>query len=65
MVQLFYTTNISVDLTYHEIVRAKVGTGGINAVWFAILPKPIGAILPSNKTFYWDKSWFCFCGFRY
>ena len=48
MVQLFYTTN------------AKVGTVGINADRFAILPKPIGAILPSNKTSYWDKSWFCF-----
>ena len=29
MVYLFYTTYISVDLAYHEIVRAKVGKGGI------------------------------------
>ena len=29
MVKLFYTTYISVDLTNHEIVRAKVGKGGI------------------------------------
>ena len=29
MVYLFYTTNISVDLAYHEIFRAKVGKGGI------------------------------------
>ena len=25
-----YTTHISVDLAYHEIVHAKVGKGGIN-----------------------------------
>ena len=30
MVQLFYTTYISVDLAHHEIFRAKVGKGGIN-----------------------------------
>ena len=29
MVQLFYTTYISVDLAHHEIFNAKVGTGGI------------------------------------
>ena len=29
MVQLFYTTYISVDLAYHEIFRAHVGKGGI------------------------------------
>ena len=28
MVQLFYTTYISVDLAHHEIFRAKVGKGG-------------------------------------
>ena len=28
---LFYTTNISVDLANHKIVRAKVGKGGINS----------------------------------
>ena len=27
---LFNTNNISVDLTHHEIVCAKVGKGGIN-----------------------------------
>ena len=32
MVYLFYTTYISVDLAHHEIIRAKVGKGGIN-VW--------------------------------
>ena len=31
MVSLFYTTYISVDLAHHEIFRAKVGKGGINA----------------------------------
>ena len=30
MVQLSYTTYISVDLAHHEIFRAKVGKGGIN-----------------------------------
>ena len=29
MVQLFYTTYISLDLANHEIFRAKVGKGGI------------------------------------
>ena len=29
MVWLFYTTNISVDVAYHEIVHAKVGKDGI------------------------------------
>ena len=29
MVELFYTTYISVDLAHHEIFRAKVGKGGI------------------------------------
>ena len=29
MVQLFYTTYISVDNVHHEIFRAKVGKGGI------------------------------------
>ena len=29
MVQLFYTTYISVDLAHHEIFCAKVGQGGI------------------------------------
>ena len=28
MVYLFYTTYISVDLTHHEIFRAKVGKSG-------------------------------------
>ena len=28
MVQLFYTTNISVDLGHDEVFRAKVGKGG-------------------------------------
>ena len=32
MVLLFYTTYISVDFTHHEILRAKVGKGGIIAV---------------------------------
>ena len=31
IVLLFYTTYTSVDLAYHEIVRAKVAKGGINA----------------------------------
>ena len=31
MVQLFYTTYISVDLALHEIFHAKVGKGGIKA----------------------------------
>ena len=26
-----YTTHISVDLAYHEIVRAKIGIGGIKS----------------------------------
>ena len=30
MVYLFFTTCISVYLAHHEIVRAKVGKGGIN-----------------------------------
>ena len=30
MVLLFYTTYNSVYLAHHEIVRAKVGKGGIN-----------------------------------
>ena len=29
MVELFYTTYISIDLANHEIFRAKVGKGGI------------------------------------
>ena len=29
MVQLFYTTYISVDIAHHEIFHAKVGKGGI------------------------------------
>ena len=29
MVELFYTTHISVDLAYHGIFHAKVGKGGI------------------------------------
>ena len=32
MALLFYTTYISVDFTHHEILRAKVGKGGIIAV---------------------------------
>ena len=32
LVYIFYTTYISVDLSYHEIVRAKVGKGGIKMV---------------------------------
>ena len=31
MVLLFYTTYISVYLAHHEIVRAKVGKGGITS----------------------------------
>ena len=31
MVLLSYTTYISVDIVHHEIFRAKVGKGGINA----------------------------------
>ena len=30
MVQLFYTTYISVDLAHHKIFRAEVGKGGIH-----------------------------------
>ena len=30
MVELFYTTYISVDLAHHELFRAKVCTGGLN-----------------------------------
>ena len=29
MVQLFYTTSISVDLAHHKIFHAKDGKGGI------------------------------------
>ena len=29
MVQLFYTTYISVDLAHYEIFHAKVGKGGL------------------------------------
>ena len=32
MVQLFYTTYISVDHAHHEIFCAKVGKGDINKV---------------------------------
>ena len=32
MVQLFYTTYISVDLATHKICFAKVGKGGIRIV---------------------------------
>ena len=39
MVQLFHTTYISVDLAHHEILRAKVGKGGIIHVTTA--PKEI------------------------
>ena len=31
MVQLFYTTYISVDLSHHEIFCAKFGNGGISS----------------------------------
>ena len=31
MVQLFYTTYISVELAHHEIVRADIGKSGIKA----------------------------------
>ena len=31
MVELFSITYISVELAHHEIFRAKVGKGGINA----------------------------------
>ena len=31
MVQLFYTTYISVDLAHHEMLRAHVGKGDISA----------------------------------
>ena len=34
---IFYTTYISVDLAHHDILRAKVGKGGIN---FFIPPLP-------------------------
>ena len=30
MVQLLYTNYINVDLAHHELLRAKVGKGGIN-----------------------------------
>ena len=29
MVELFYTTYISVDIVHHKLFRAKVGKGGI------------------------------------
>ena len=29
MVQLFYTTYINVHLAHHELLRAKIGKGGI------------------------------------
>ena len=32
IIQQFYTTYISVDLAHHEIVRARVGKGGIKVV---------------------------------
>ena len=32
MVQLVYTSYISVDLAHHEIFHAKVGKGGINLI---------------------------------
>ena len=32
MVELFYTTYISVDLAHHEIFRDEVGKGGINGL---------------------------------
>ena len=32
MVQQFYTTYTSVDLSLHEIFRAKVGKGGIRKI---------------------------------
>ena len=40
MVQLFFTTYISVDLAHHEIFRAKFGKGRINTVsrFFKTLP---------------------------
>ena len=37
MVLLFYTTYISVDLTHHEICRAKIGKDGIK--WCYITPR--------------------------
>ena len=33
MVKLFYTTYISVDPAYNEIVRVKVGKGGIKYIY--------------------------------
>ena len=35
MVLLFFTTYISVDLSHHEIFRAKVGQGGIKLYTFS------------------------------
>ena len=32
MVNLFYTTYISVDLAHHEVFRAQVGKGGLKPV---------------------------------
>ena len=39
MVELFYTTYISVDLAHHEVFHAKVGKGGINCANFPIMQR--------------------------
>ena len=40
MVQLFYTTYISVDLAHQAIFHAKVGKGGITIVVYIGRPIP-------------------------
>ena len=56
---LFYTTYISVDLAHHEVVCAKVGTGGMNIniytllvvrlICFQVLSDPVFLFLNSFK----------------
>ena len=52
MVLLLYTTYISVDLAHHEIVRAKVGKGGINVLW-----ERMGMVNLSTHDTYFQIRW--------
>ena len=46
MVYLFYTTNISVDLAYHEIFHSKDGKGGISSKPHVLAHIPVVHIKP-------------------
>ena len=52
MVQLFYTTYISVDLAHQVTFHAKVGKGGINVVKATFNVKERVRLVPVLKTIY-------------